>query len=352
MLYGVASLFLLGSLTLSILREMKVYVLADLPGVLQKVPPIHWRTREQALVECVKAKKPILYVLLVQGTDFSSRLEHEGLCEPSVYRYINEQYIPVRLSTSLYRSEEERRADLGSSFNEWVRDGALLVVPYRLAHLPLEDSASSSNRCELGYPDNLKWGGSPSFEYAALNDRGGDSFFVRSSDILQSYQTTEQLLEFLAFGKIWHCLPPGRGCVNWQPVSSLEGKQFSKPRIAFMVDDIGRESDTMRSAYFYDEKLSKALNQSYCPVLLEYNRLDESKNVALNLYKRRYGISKLPAMVIVDSISGRPEVQRGVSFSPEPLTLLTERATALTKGVSYEHEPVVHLNERAAKTRQ
>lgn len=327
--YLTALSLLLISGVIGVCQEYKINILAELSSPFHKDPPIQWRTESEARLECLKSKKPLLYVFLVRGEDFSLRLENEALNTPQIYNYVNDNFIPVKYSgrPNSVSSKPDLPPNLRgyeAQFN-WPNKGSLLVVPYKMRNANLNDITSSSNPVELGYQDMSKVN-----QYGYCYDECGTYYdrynkpLVRCKPVLSDYRDNNDLLTFLYLGRIWHTLPPTKGLVHWQSPAVLGGPPGSKPRVVYMVQEYGASSDDLRLRQFFDVGLTSLLNTEYTPVLLEFKDADDFRDSRLQKYKARYGVSSLPVAVVVDSKSGKPESQRGYTDATVMTNFLRE----------------------------
>jgi hypothetical protein len=312
-LYAFACCALILSTAIGVCKELKINLLAELSSPFHKDPPIQWRSQSEAFSECVRAKKPLLYVFLVRGEDVSLKLENEALNTPCVYNYINQNYIPVKYScrpNSVLPHLPRNLSDSASQLN-WPNAGSMLVVPYKMSDAGLPDILSSANPVELGCQDHYKG----SNYYNGYDEYSGHYYqynrpLLRNRPLLQDYRDINDLMSYLYLGKIWHTLPPTKGLVHWQSPAVLDKAPTGKPRVVYMLEEFGSSSDEMRMRQFFDSGLTNMLNDEFTPVLLQFAK-DDPLNAKLAAYKQRYGVSSLPAVVVVDSKSGQPEVQRG-----------------------------------------
>ncbi len=323
LLYLVAGCSFMLASFLCVDKEFGLNITYDLSSPFRKQPPIKWRSRTQAISEAKLTRKPLLYAVLYKGDEFAYRLESDGLCQPEIYNYVNENFIPVKVPVSVQPVTDESLGKEFKGFTHQVnmdyQQSGLYVVPYRLLDASGRDIASTANLIELGAtdPENVNHYGDSYGQRFEMGRSSGafDSLGAHKPPLLVRYRDKEDLLEYLYLAKTWHTLKPTRGLVKWQPSSILNEKTSVraqvKPRMLFLLADAGYDSDYFRLSSLHSKKLAAIVNSKTRPVLVEYHPFQPALDKDIEYLKKQYGVNTLPAVILLDTKDGKPVVQRG-----------------------------------------
>ncbi|OPZ83703.1 MAG: hypothetical protein BWY75_02954 [bacterium ADurb.Bin425] len=339
--FGLAAFFCLD-------KQFSLHLTYDLSSPFRRKPPLQWRTRSEALSECARVKKPILYVLIQKGEPFAYRLESEGLSSPDVSAYINENFLPVRVEMPSGYSNEATERRLGEGFWGFTdqlgsrRQTGLFVVPYKLARARSDEISSSANLAELGrnrnsdfhnqvYGDGYEYVyGEEDYRYSGF--RG--SPVTRRAPYLNSYRDIPDLMRYLYLARSWHTLKPTRGDVKWLSHEVLkEPNQGDKPRLLVMVKDCGSASDSFRLSCLLNPDVRSLIESDYRPVFVEFHPYEPEKDKSIQYLKEQYDLRAehdLPAVIKVDN-EGRSNILRGSIYKDSLIDFLKSHEVQKTQ---------------------
>ncbi|MBX9937724.1 MAG: hypothetical protein K2Y32_00650 [Candidatus Obscuribacterales bacterium] len=324
-------------------KQFSLHLTYDLSSPFRRKPPLQWRTRSEALIECAKVKKPILYVLIQKGESFAFRLESEGLSNPEVSAYINENFLPVRAEIPSGYSNEVTDMKLGEGFKGFTdqlgarRQTGLFVVPYKLARAKSDEITSSANLAELGRNRNSDFNNhvyGDGYEYAYVDDdyrysgyRGAPA--LRKAPYLNSYRDIPDLMRYLYLARSWHTLKPTRGDIKWLSHEVLnQPNSGDKPRLLVMVNDCGSASDSFRLSCLLNPDVRSLIESDYRPIFVEFHPYEPEKDKSIQYLKEQYDLRAqhdLPAVIKVDNQRSASNILRGNIYRESLIDFLREQ---------------------------
>lgn len=330
-------------------RQFSLNLTYDLSSPFRRKPPLQWRTRAEALSECAKVKKPILYVLIQKGEPFAYRLESEGLSNPQVSSYINENFLPVRVELPSGYSNSATDLKLGEGFQGFSnqlgsrRQTGLFVVPYKLAQAKCDEITSSANLAELGrsrYSDFNNHVYGDGYEYAYGEEDYRYSGYrgvpvLRRAPYLNSYRDIPDLMRYLYLARSWHTLKPTKGEIKWLSHEILNQPNCGdKPRLLVMVNDCGSASDSFRLSCLLSPDVRSLIESDYRPVFVEFHPYEPEKDKAVQYLKEQYDLRAehdLPAVIKVDNQRSASNILRGNIYRENLIDFLKGQKVQVTE---------------------
>jgi hypothetical protein len=338
-LYAVAALLFCASVTVCVSLEYDLPWINQAIALLPSHNYVHWRTRAEAMNESKKTHKAILFFIMGKKDGRSLELDAQALGDPRIAEVIDNEFIPVQYWFDRKEKDHEIQADY-----RYFRDTmqltpdnctpCVVAVAPNLIDAKVSDLASSSNLVELGINESdLTQDGNqyfPNHFYGGHLYHGYNSFGpngMRDVGAVQyGYSDKKSFVEFLYGARVWHKLAPTVGRVNWLPLADLKLDQKStRPRLLVFVQDIGLSSDTMRLNLFWKNAPVKLINDSFEPYLIEFHHGDPAYNSKFAALRKKYNITELPALVVLDATAGEagvPPVEHGFASAESTVDFL------------------------------
>jgi hypothetical protein len=315
-LYSLALVLLLATAGLAVEESIAPNVLFQFLDGLRLPSRIKWRTDTEALAECERTHKTILYVMLPTDHPASPRFESIWLQEPEIAKLVNENFIPVRISAGTWspgyetwrtfysraqQVEQTRVVDFKAfrwrSFD--ISEPFLALVAYDdLDQIDLNYSTSSLS--EVGAEGNNPSVDEP-INGLALHCGQYQEWIpghIRPP-FLTSCESQAHLVQFLEASRIWHRLRSSRGDVNWQCPGVISQPPGDKPRLIFFLERNESHSDSLRFDCFFSPTWCNLVNKNFAPVILEYDRAGASGNEAFDRWAKFYNVHREGGPVVI-----------------------------------------------------